>query len=93
MYSFMDPRVQQHLLPVPLVRRDVDDFRACAKIFTLDTRAQFWDMSAPGKQDDILDDAALRAKLAGLVRLVQLPPHTRQAFTYSGFLGFFLGSL
>lgn len=33
-------------------------------IFTTNTKAQLWDMNIPGRQDDILDNTALRAKLA-----------------------------
>lgn len=37
-------------------------------IFTAEnTIAQIWDMNTPGRQDEILDDKALRAGLAKLV--------------------------
>lgn len=36
-------------------------------IFTTNTKAQLWDMNIPGRQDDILDNTALRAKLAHYV--------------------------
>jgi hypothetical protein len=36
-------------------------------ICTSETRAQFWNMGDPGAQDEFLDDAGLRAKLATLV--------------------------
>jgi hypothetical protein len=43
-------------------------FRAYREIATSrETKAGFWDINLPGKQDEILDDAGLRAKLANLV--------------------------
>jgi hypothetical protein len=33
-------------------------------ILTTDTKAQVWDNCIPGRQDEILDDAALRRRLA-----------------------------
>ena len=39
-------------------------YRACIeKVFTADTKAQVWDIDKPGKQAEVLDDAALRVRL------------------------------
>jgi hypothetical protein len=43
-------------------------------ILTTDTKAQVWDNCIPGRQDEILDDAALRRRLASYVRRL---PFTR----------------
>ncbi|KAM5359181.1 hypothetical protein ACJZ2D_014679 [Fusarium nematophilum] len=47
----------------PLNSGDVDDYRACTKLFTADTRAQVWDIDLPGRESEVLDDATLRAML------------------------------
>ncbi|KAH7111532.1 hypothetical protein EDB81DRAFT_829166 [Dactylonectria macrodidyma] len=62
--SSMDPR-SQLLARKPPIASLVDQFHARSEaIFTTDTRAHLWDMNAPGRQDDTLDNTALRAKLA-----------------------------
>lgn len=42
-------------------------FRSCAPISTTETRARIWDPDVEGSYEEVLDDIALRGKLADLV--------------------------
>ncbi|KAL4724640.1 hypothetical protein ACLX1H_008082 [Fusarium chlamydosporum] len=47
----------------PLNSSNIDDYQACTRLFTADTRAEIWDINLPGSQSKVLDDDALRSSL------------------------------
>lgn len=74
MPAFEDPPDRILFYQNPLNYRntvEIDDYRACSRIFTAETKAQVWDADLPGAQDKVLDDVALRKRLALYVRDVR----------------------
>lgn len=56
----------------PLNSSNIDDYQACTRLFTADTRAEIWDINLPGSQSKVLDDDALRSSLDHYVRWLNL---------------------